>query len=304
MSISILGDGLAGLMLADRLTDQGHDVLVFGDGASQTPPVGLVHLFAGRTFRRSALEQAVFATAMEHWRASPRAREFKVHRQTPAGDRLERSLLHLDLPSPLTPRPLKPGWMEYGPGFAVEAQRLEGDLRTRLGAKIRTGRFTTDDLPGPTRVLAVGCNAPDYLPEVRWDLSGGRVVRAAVATPSRTIVIGSGLHSVPAADDRTVVLGGRHSAVSGEMYGDELELAGGLTGQEHHEVDEWRGQRCSPMLDHRPVVGWLEGETLAFFGFGSRALFWLPYCVERAVEALTGATGSLPPEFSPTRFRS
>ncbi len=303
MSIAILGDGLAGLMLAARLVDQGQDVQVFGDGGSQTPPVGLVHLFAGRTFRRSALEQTVFATATEYWRACSQAREFTVQRQTPPGDRLERSLLHLDLPSHLTPRPLKAGWVEYGPGFAVEAQALEGDLRAQLGggARIHTGRFALDDLPGQIKVLAVGCEATRYLPDLSWDLSGGRVLRASLTSPQEQILIGSGLHSVPVGDGYQVVLGGRHSAKNGELHGDEISLAQALTGQPHQAGDEWKGRRCSPQSDHRPVLGWLEEGRFAFFGFGSRALFWLPYCVERAVEALL-EQGEGPEELSPQRF--
>ena len=48
MTYHIVGDGLAGLVLARRLLDEGNDVVLYGDGQTNTPPVGLVHLAAAR----------------------------------------------------------------------------------------------------------------------------------------------------------------------------------------------------------------------------------------------------------------
>lgn len=279
----ILGDGLAALMLASRLAQGGARPRVYGDGQTNTPPVGLVHLFAGRTFRRSALELEAFSRAARFWGEHRLAREYPVRRLVEPGDRLERSLANLSLPAAYLPRRREDGAWGYGPGFAVFSQQLETERRQELGEDYHAGRFQADALPAP-RILAVGTGAPEALPGISWDLSQGRTVKSDSPQPPELIHIGKGIHAVPAGGNQ-VVIGGRFSPIA--VRHDELELAQALTGLPLSGETVWSGSRCAAAQDRRPVLGWLDdGESFIFTGFGSRALFWLPFCLDLAVAAL------------------
>lgn len=285
MTYHIVGDGLAGLVLARRLVDEGNDVVLYGDGQTNTPPVGLVHLFAGRSFRRSELELETFAEAVRYWRSEPLAQEFPVKRKLSPGDRLDRSLEEAELPREWTPTRLDAGWVQYSPGFSVAAQALERRLREELISSYHQGLCDWRELPG-VRILALGRQAPTLWPEFPWDLSKGRTVEA-LSDPSALLTIGRGVHRAPFPERNTVILGGR-SSPGGAPPEDELEIAMELTGVPHQELSTWSGHRCAAP-DHRPILGWLDPQTFVFLGFGSRALFWLPYCVKATGESLKGA---------------
>lgn len=274
--LSIVGDGLAGLMLAKRLQDVGHPLVVYGDKTTNTPPVGLVHLFAGRTFRRSALELAAFERAVEFWRQEPLAQEFAVHRRVHPDDRLDRSARDHDVPAAYAPRRCQDGWLEYGPGFSIAAQPLQARLLQQLSDRDlhRHGRVTPDSLPAP-RVLALGMGAAQWLPAVKWDNSHGRTVEATPPVSPQVIRIGDGLHIAPVPGTDRVSLGGRTSPLAGPLN-DELPKALELTGLRHQKEMVWSGSRCAPAADRRPVVGWLDEQNFAFFGFGSRASVLAP----------------------------
>lgn len=291
----ILGDGLAGLLLALRLTAEGHQVMVYGDGQSATPPVALVHLFAGRTFRRSALELQAFECAIDFWRRESLAREMPVRRKVLPGDRLDRSSTDHQLPIAYAPRRTPEGRLEYGPGFAVAAQQLEARLREMVD--VQPGQHALDSLPGP-RILAVGARASELFPAQSWDLTRGTVSLAPTSQgqPNR-IEIGPGVHVVPDPGGSGVALGGGSSS---QTVVDQLRYARELTGVDYQPEQSWHGRRCAPALDRRPLLGWVSAENFAFFGFGSRALFWLPFCLELAVRGLKGAP--LPSELAVQRL--
>lgn len=297
MTYHIVGDGLAGLVLARRLLDEGNDVVLYGDGQTNTPPVGLVHLFAGRSFRRSELELETFAEAVRFWRNESLAQEFSVQRKLSPGDRLDRSLEEAELPQEWTPTRLNAGWVEYSPGFSVAAQALERRLREELMSSYHQGLRDWRELPG-VRILALGQRAPTLGPEFPWDLSQGRTVEALSDSMLEVLVIGGGVHRAPYPGGRTVILGGRSSPL-GPPPEDELEIAVELTGAPHQELSTWSGHRCAAP-DHRPILGWLDPRTFVFLGFGSRALFWLPYCVKATRESLKGAETH--PELDWSRF--
>ena len=293
MTIEVVGDGLAGLMLTRRLLADGHQVRLRGDGKSNAPPVGLVHLFAGRSFRRSALDLACFSEAIEYWRVEPSAQEFIVRRSFNPGDRLDRSLAKAEIPEKWRPVRRDESTVDYAPGFAVAAQEFESKLRDEVRAQ--------EGFAGESsvRVLALGARAPELWPDRDWDCSGGRTVEATAAQ-NETIRIGYGLHLTPFPGRETVVLGGRFSA-TGPAPRDELEKASVLTGASHDFVSSWEGRRCAP-LDHRPVLGWIDPTTFVFFGFGSRALFWLPYCSLIGARALRDPSVEIPAEFHWSRL--
>ncbi len=287
MTLHIVGDGLAGLLLARHLSEDGHEVKIYGNGQTNTPPVGLVHLFAGRSFRRSELELETFAEAIRYWRSEPLAQELPVKRKLSSGDRLDRSLEEAELPQEWAPRRLGAGWVEYSPGFSIATQVLERRLRDELISSYRQGSCDWRKLPG-VRILALGHQAPTLWPEFPWDLSKGRTVEALSGPPLETLVIGRGVHRAPfPGKGGTVILGGR-SSPTGPPPEDELEIATDLTQTSHRGFSTWSGHRCA-VPDHRPILGWLDPQTFVFLGFGSRALFWLPYCVKATRQSLKGA---------------
>ncbi len=273
----IVGDGLAGLMLASRL----NGVEVWGENRSNTPPRALVHLFAGRTFRRDPVEIQAFRRAVEYWRAEPLAQEYPVERSITLGDRLDRSLEASSVPSEFQPRRVDSGRVRYGPGFSIAAQALRDRWLARV--PYRRARYQDDGRP---RVLATGTEIAQTLGQVEWDRSEGECWTCPGESPA-SIVIGRGLHIAPG--DREVVIGGRP----------DLDTAAELSGTLYQKGEVWSGQRCANAKDRRPVLGWLDERTFLFCSFGSRGLFWLPYCADLAVEALqSGSEEGIPPELS------
>lgn len=295
MLFSIVGDGLAGLMLALRLRSEGHQVAVYGDNQSNTPPVAMVHLFAGRTFRRSPLELAAFERAVLHWRQEPLAREMSVRRRVEPGGRLDRSAESHPIPDDYAPRRCEGDWMEYRPGFSVAARRLEQRLRSEL--EVRPGLRALDSVPGP-RLLALGLRARDFFPGVGWDVSPG-ALELAPAPPGRPAIIeiGLGVHAVTSPEGDKIAYGGSGGAFAGP---DRKQRLRELTGSTYQPGVVWEGTRCAPARDRLPLLGWLDPENFAFVGFGSRALFWLPFCLDLAVAALDGAP--IPPELDVRRL--
>lgn len=263
------GDGLAGLMLTRALRERGVPAVLYGDGRANTPPVGLVHLYAGRTFRRAPVELDAFREATRFWRGVGPAREHLVTREFVPGDRLDRSLVHA--PAEFRPRQIAPGRVSYGPGFSIAAQEFAAGLKAEL--KVVNRRL---EQPRGTTVWANGLEFAGQLSQVRWDHSAGRLVTARPRPEE--ILIGNGVHLAPHPRDSTVVIGG--SGV------EELERAGALAGSSFAPIDVWTGERLAPALDRRPVLGWLRPGEFLFGGFGSRALFWLPLAVKLAVDAL------------------
>lgn len=288
--LHVLGDGLAGLMLARALPE----AVVHGDGASNTPPLALVHLYAGRSFRRHPLEVDAFKAAIDYWRSCSLAREFQVVRHFRQGDRLQRSAA--EAPCQFAPSQEGPQFC-YGPAFTIETQRLEQKLREEcrvLAGRVDDPRFY------PLNVWAVGTALKEMLPGP-WDHSSGRLLRAQGRLES--IVIGQGVHLAPRGNE--MVIGGRSRPAVQGGHGDELECAARLLGKAPRYLSEWRGQRLACALDRWPLVGWWEPQVFVFGAFASRALFWLPYCVQLAVKALAdGHNQAIPAALSVERIRA
>ena len=300
MTFSVVGDGLAGLMLAHCLNSRGCQVTLYGDQQTNTPPRGLVHLFAGRSFRRSQVELAAFEEAVNFWREEPLAEEFPVYRHVVSGDRLDRSADGVGLPPEYAPHRRDDGWLEYAPGFAVASQELEARLRGQLQSCWRHARLDQASLPSGACILAVGIEAAAWWSDVGWDLSLGSTVWASTPDSPEVIRIGMGLHIAPQKKEPLVCLGGRSSPLESERH-DEVMVAEKLTGIPHTELSRWQGRRCAPALDRRPALGYLQENRFAFVGFGSRALFWLPYCVKLATECLLDGK-QIPAELSVERL--
>jgi hypothetical protein len=307
--LHILGDGLAGTLLADRLGQREVEFFHYGDGQVNTPPVAFVHLFQGRTFHRDPIEVTAFRKAIGFWRAERLAREWSVLRTVQKGDRLDRSASSETIPAEFRPRLFRTGETvryRYEPGFTVAAGDLVARCRRHSTTPLRS-RVEPKRLDGSV-VHASGLSIADLLPQVRWDTNPGRTVHAicsdspGLVPEHLTIDQGCHLGGNPAGSGFTV--GGRVSS-KGEAKNDEAEIASALLSREVSISSQWWGRRIANALDRWPLVGWLNERDFLFSGFGGRALFWLPYCIDLATEALvSGSNREIPERLRADRFES
>ena len=301
-SIKILGDGIAGTLLAAELLRQGLPFLQYGDGRSQTPPVAFVHLFQGRTFRRDPLETDAFRWAVDHWRREEWALEWAVERSVSEGDRLHRSAGTDSIPEEFRPQALSPLTFLYKPGFTVAAAAIQQRERDKFRSHIRSEHADPEDLEGPV-VHASGLAIQTLLPSLPWDINSGRTVCARSSRPPTRLILDGGCHLGANPRDEGFTIGGRVNS-KGRAKNDELELASEILGAEVHFQSEWWGKRIANAHDRWPLMGWLDEKNFAFAGFGGRALFWLPYCCSLAAEALhSGSNRAIPEKLRADRFR-
>lgn len=298
--IQIVGDGLAGSLLARALREKGVSFRQFGDGNTNTPPVGFVHLFQGRTFHRDPVEVVAFRKAIAFWRAEPLALEWDVERWVRPGDRLHRSADTDTVPEEYRPSELGPQHYSYRPGFSVAAQAVVEKAR---GPELEIKRVDCGKLEG-TVVEATGLFIEESFEGIPWDTNPGRTVEAKPEQEPDRMLLYRGCHL--AGDPRQpdhLTIGGRVSS-KGEAKGDETNLAEEVTGHRVRELNEWWGERMANAIDRWPQVGWLPDGRFLLVGFGGRALFWLPYCVELAVEALErGDNEEIPLSLRADRFQ-
>lgn len=278
------------MTLAAELVRRGHEVRLTGTGASQAPEVAVVHLFAGRSFRRSRLELEAFEEAVAYWRGRPEAVELPAVRWGQPGDRLEKSASSLDLPEarwagwrplgePADPsEPLAGTLWRYGPTFAVLTGLYLGRLGEELAWVPKESTVQADEI----EVLALGCGLQERLGEVGWDRSSGSLQRVVLERDLQAgLYLGPGFHLALLSPGCVGWLGGGRGDGS-----EQREAAGERLGFGVQKVTERRGERLALALDRRPLLGWLSARTFVFGGFGGRGFFWLPYCVKAAAEAL------------------
>ncbi|MFA5505455.1 MAG: hypothetical protein WC314_09370 [Vulcanimicrobiota bacterium] len=297
--IHLLGDGLAGRLLARTLKQVGVEFVQYGDGCSNTPPVGFVHLFQGRTFHRDPIEVEAFARAIRFWRGVPWAREWEVERTVTPGDRLARSADTESVPAEWRPVKVAEDTYRYGPGFVVQAR----ELTEAVPVEVVKARVDPGELKG-TIIHATGLGIASLLPGYRWDTNPGRTVKAKASSLPDRLYLKAGCHLGIDPDGQGLTIGGRVSS-KGEAKDDETRLASQILGVPVDFVSEWWGKRIANALDRWPLVGWLNEDTFVFAGFGGRAMFWLPYCCELASQSLDSRTNdAIPEKLRADRFRA
>lgn len=302
--IHLFGDGLAGTFLAHALSAEQLAHRHYGDDRHNTPPVGFVHLFQGRTFHRDPVEVEAFRQALAFWRREPLAKEWAVRRSVTEGDRLHKSASTESVPVDWRPTLDAPLQYTYRPGFTVASAELRARLRGECESPLEPRR-KPDSVSG-IKVLAIGLDIAQQLPKWRWDINPGRTVEGHCPKHPRRqpdhLYLHHGLHlgGNPSQDGFT--MGGRVNS-KGEAKDDEIELAVSLLKEPVAIRSEWWGERIANALDRWPLVGWLNQSDFYFTGFGGRALFWLPYCTRIATEALKqGNNSSIPESLRPDRL--
>ena len=297
--IHLVGDGIAGRMLAHRMLEASLEFVQYGDGRANTPPVGFVHLFQGRTFHRDAIEVEAFRKALDFWRGEELASEWEVERSVKPGDRLDRSADTDTVPEEWRPVPAGADLYRYGPGFTVQAVALAA----AVPVEVVPGRVDTRGMEGPV-IHATGLAVQELLPGYRWDINPGRTVQGTCSRLPERLYLKAGCHLGADPGGERLTVGGRVNS-KGEAKDDETDLASQILGAPVHYHSEWWGERIANALDRWPLVVWLDEKTFVFAGFGGRALFWLPYCCELAVESLrTGSDEGIPAGLRAGRFLS
>ena len=257
MTISIVGAGFAGLSLAEAMHHRGEEFTVFGRTETNTPPNAIVHLFAGRSFARSQLEVLAFERAIDFWTDHPFATRTDVLRHVPDGSRLQSSKERTNVPDAYRPRGIEREWVEYRPAFVIDAWDYLKSIRSELGDRVVPKYLNRDKFPTGKTVLALGYEIANFI-DAEWSQTGRQLVAATCEEPIDRIVIGE------------------------------------VTGINPHIVSSWSGMRCALDGDRLPVIGW-RGDEFVFAGFGSRGFFWMPYCVDVALEAISSRSNDAIP---------
>ncbi len=298
MKVKIVGNGIAAFMLAEKLERENVEVNVIGIGPPQSPPQVMVHLFAGRSFRRSKLELDAFKDAVEYWRKSPFSTETKVNRDT--NTRLEKSLSKTEEYSWESPI-LKEGTFSYGPSFVIDAWGLMDHLQNQTNFQEKHIENPDDeDLKNCDRVVwATGLK--NNLPYCQLN-TGVSIAIDEIQIESQ-IRIGQGVHH--ASSPKMSSIGG--AFLNTDLASPKsllLERANPLIRPENAEAFEngnlFQGKK-SVSEDRLPVIGTDTNDDFLFTAFGARAFFWLPLASKLAYQLLTGTISDS--SFSPRRFK-
>ena len=304
-SYHLIGDGLAASFLAMIFQGSKTKFLQYGDNQANTPPLGFVHLFQGRTFHRDPIEITAFSNCTAYWRNEELATEWLVRRSVKPGDRLSKSSQTKTVPELFRPRQIYEQVFEYGPGFTIQANELVQRARVLCSEHIITQRVNSSNLSG-IKVHAIGLDVKELLPKTPWDINPGRTVKAhcpdSPQTKPKYISLLHGCHLGSSLNQPGFTIGGRVNS-KGEAKNDEAELASQILGHKVTLKSEWWGQRIANAVDRWPLLGWIDRENFLFAGFGGRALFWLPYCSQIAIQALKSENNDpIPPKLRADRF--
>lgn len=304
MKVAIVGHGAAGLMLGSYLASKGMDIVVIGKGETQEPPKAMVHLYAGRSFRRSELELEAFRYAVDYWKKNNAALETKVRRVT--NDRLERSLEET-IKYEWEPPTRFEKWFSYGPAFIVDTMKLKAtcqktiryiEAKVEANADSDASKEVKDILEKSEIVIwATGAETKASFCEN----NGGVMIKLLKLHQSLEIKIGNGIHTATTSD--TLTVGGAFLNGTPNPREALLERAKLLLDEKELEAlkkgTTFVGQK-SVSLDRLPVVGFDEEGKFWFTAFGARAFFWLPFTCEITYRLLLKEIPSSP--FSPTRW--
>lgn len=297
MKIKIVGNGIAALMLAEKLVAENFEVNVLGSGTPQAPRQVMVHLYAGRSFRRSELEIEAFKEAVVYWRSSSFATEVKVNRDI--NSRLKKSHSQTDN-YPWKPPLLKNERFVYGPAFVVDAWGLMKSIREKVEYTNAYIDTKNDMKIGNCDNVVWATGVQNRLPYCTLN-AGVSIVIDDEDIPS-AIRIGKGVHH--ASDAKASSIGGaflnENASTSKSLL---LERTRELIPADKHDAfqntDIFLGKK-SVSEDRLPVIGLDETGGFLFTAFGARAFFWLPSSCKLAYELLTGLNFESP--YSPLRF--
>lgn len=100
MGLALVGDGLAGNLVAERLRGAGVDFVWYGAGNPTLPPVGLLHRHVGRSFDNAPPEEQAWRAASAWAKGLPESvcRSVTMLRPTSHDSRLSSTFDRLELP--------------------------------------------------------------------------------------------------------------------------------------------------------------------------------------------------------------
>lgn len=292
-AVRIIGDGVAGLLVAAEARRRGIAAFVIGEGAEPPPGVtALVHPFAGRSLQTSREEVLAWRAAeavLERFVELGWATRNEMRRPLDgdAGRRLLRSFerdrarLREQWGVAVVEDALLGQCLRYEPAFGVD-----------MGAALRGLRSGANTEPAPfdITVLAVGARLSEWVAGDDLRVFGGEL--AVVDATVSTAISGRGVHIVP-------TLGGAPCAGATwwtesdrpnveDAAADIASRLEGLLGAAPDVTTTWSGRRCVYQPDRRPIVGWLDERTIVAGALGSRGWLWAPLIAAQVVDALQG----------------
>lgn len=295
VTIRVVGDGVAGTLIALALRRSGAGVVLHGDRVAATGSARtLVHRHAGRSFQTDALEDAAWPVAVEFLRSlmnEDAVRELEMVR--PVQERLGSSLETAADAASIrrADHPVLGDVFRYGPAFAIDVQATLEHLHARAARAgvVHRGRLLPDESVGERTVVAVGAALPDWVAGLDLQLQGGHLVtfsgrldhaisaRGVHVVPSGSDAICAGSTwwdpAAPLPDTDAIADLRRRLVGAGIDAGDALSV--------------WRGVRCIHATDRRPVVGRLDqSDTWIVGALGTRGWLWAPWLAERLTAAM------------------
>ena len=329
-AITIVGGGLAGLLLAQALLDAGVDALTLihhqDPLQASDAPLAICHPFPGRSLAPHPLLRDAYnetRRSIANWRrfAPDLVQELSMLRPL-KGANFDRLLRSYDKHW----RGQHDPWLtillneesrhlKYGPCFAIAL----GALRARWLKNLEDSGLTVvhghcDAIDAQAQTLTVNeasyafdhlvlCNGRElskWLPPAPLIYEGGELGTFAVTQPLTTLVSQAGLHVGPRSEQEVVVGATRWetepASPASSVLPELQERMREVLPVRLQPVSAWRGVRAIYPVDRLPIAGEVPGhDHLSVLGaFGSKGLLWGPYAARQLAQRLAEGT-PIPP---------
>lgn len=316
LPIHIVGQGIAGSMLAWQCERAGIDFKIFDRGhatAASRVGAGLVSPLTGKrlapTWRFADWRDEVLATyrALESELNVPLVREMRIRRFF--RDQAQRELFEKRREKPEVGH-----WVEslddeglwLRGALQVETGTLIAALRQRWSA---TGQLVEGSFEAMTEAPVIWCVGAEAMPidGIPWEPSRGELITGALPGLAENVVLNDGkwLFPIPGGGVRVGSTFDRKDLevrCTEEGKRELTEAAERLTGRPIANVQGDAGLRVT-VPDRRPMVGWVnESHSIGVFaGLAAKGALWAPALARQWVaDGLAGA--ELEPEVRATRF--
>lgn len=329
--VAIIGDGLAGHLLARGCHDAGVDFVWAGAGEPTLPPVGLLHRHVGRSFDSGLPEQAAWraADAWARGLSTDVATSVTMFRPTSRDSRLSSTFDLLELDHVREEEASDHPWLApcqrlfvYDDAWSVAVgaalreiapfEPTHGALRALEPTAAGGWRLTTDGATVEVEhvVFATGPATPQWFDGLGLKDRPGELalVERPAELPANVAVSRNG-HLGPDPTGRFVCVGATYRERDAERRGVPETAAACLDGiarsvpslVEARPVDAWFGVRAVAHPDRRPLAGptGIDGLWLAA-GLASKGLLWGARVAEVVLAGVLGGD-EVPAETDPRR---
>lgn len=328
--VAVIGDGLAGHLIVERLISEGVDVVWFGGGEPTVPPVALLHRHVGRSFEVEPPERDAWlaASAWARALAPEAARSLTMYRPTSPDSRLSRTFDQLELDHVFevdcgevpflaeTERVFRydDAWsIDVG---AVLRERPAGRLGTASSiVRSSTGLIVrgAEEVEVEHVVVAAGLGACEFFEKMPLKPRPGEL--ALIPRPAGVpydVAVSRNGHFGPTPDGQYLCVGATYRDPDAGPRDDEAAGAACVSGigrsvpalLEPAVTAAWYGVRAVVHPDRRPLAGQTDvpGLWLAT-GLASKGMLWGARVRDVVVDGILRASDA-PEAVDPRRFSS